>query len=163
MSIIRRVRPAEDAESICHIYNHYIADTVVTFENDPLDPQTMQERIEQIDARFPYLVYEQQGEVLGYSYAATWRSRAAFGQTVETTIYLHPEWIGRGWGYELYQALVSRLQSSPFHVAVASITLPNTRSVALHEKLGFRKVAHFSEVGYKFDRWLDVGFWELLL
>lgn len=161
--MIRRVRPAEDAGAICRIYNHYITDTVVTFENDPLDRETMQLRIERINARFPYLVYEQDGRVLGYCYAATWRSRAAYDHTVETTIYLDPDWTGRGIGYELYQELVARLRSSDFHVAVASITLPNTRSVALHEKFGFRKVAHFTEVGNKFGKWLDVGFWELSL
>lgn len=161
--MIRRVRPAEDAGAICRIYNHYITDTVVTFENDPLERETMQLRIERINARFPYLVYEQDGRVLGYCYAATWRSRAAYDHTVETTIYLDPDWTGRGIGYELYQELVARLRSSDFHVAVASITLPNTRSVALHEKFGFRKVAHFTEVGNKFGKWLDVGFWELSL
>lgn len=161
--MIRRVRAAEDAAAICHIYNHYITDTVVTFENDPLERETMQMRIERIAARFPYLVYEQDGKVLGYCYAATWRSRAAYDHTVETTIYLDPNWTGRGIGYELYQELVAQLRNSDFHVAVASITLPNTRSVALHEKFGFRKVAHFTEVGNKFGKWLDVGFWELSL
>lgn len=161
--MIRRVRAAEDAAAICHIYNHYITDTVVTFENDPLERETMQMRIERIAGRFPYLVYEQDGKVLGYCYAATWRSRAAYDHTVETTIYLDPNWTGRGIGYELYQELVAQLRSSDFHVAVASITLPNTRSVALHEKFGFRKVAHFTEVGNKFGKWLDVGFWELSL
>lgn len=161
--MIRRVRAAEDAAAICHIYNHYITDTVVTFENDPLERETMQLRIERIAARFPYLVYEQDGMVLGYCYAATWRNRAAYDHTVETTVYLDPNWTGRGIGYELYQELVAQLRSSDFHVAVASITLPNTRSVALHEKFGFRKVAHFTEVGSKFGKWLDVGFWELSL
>ena len=76
------------------------------------------------------------------------------------TIYLDKEWTGRGIGYQLYQELLGLLRNAGFHVAVASITLPNTHSVALHEKFGFRKVAHFSEVGNKFGKWLDVGFWE---
>lgn len=159
--MIRNVRSADDAAAISEIYNHYVTDTVVTFENDPIDAKTMRKRIEEISARFPYLVYEQDGKVLGYCYAATWRSRAAYDQTVETTVYLHNDWIGKGIGYQLYQELIGRLRSAPFHVAVASITLPNTQSVALHEKFGFRKVAHFTEVGNKFGKWLDVGFWEL--
>lgn len=159
--MIRRVRPAEDAGAISEIYNYYITDTVVTFENEPVDAKVMQERIERIAARFPYLVYEQGGKVLGYCYAATWRSRAAYDRTVETTIYLHKDWLNKGIGHQLYQELVGLLRNAEFHVAVASITLPNTQSVALHEKFGFRKVAHFTEVGNKFGKWLDVGFWEL--
>lgn len=159
--MIRRVRPAEDAGAISEIYNYYITDTVVTFENEPVDAKAMQKRIEEIAARFPYLVYEQGGKVLGYCYAATWRSRAAYDHTVETTIYLHKDWLNKGIGHQLYQELVGLLRNAEFHVAVASITLPNTQSVALHEKFGFRKVAHFTEVGNKFGKWLDVGFWEL--
>lgn len=159
--MIRTVSPADDAGTICKIYNHYITDTIVTFETEPVDAEAMRERIESITARFPYLVYEQDGKVLGYCYAATWRSRAAYDQTVETTVYLHKDWIGKGLGHQLYQELVRQLRNAGLHVAVASITLPNTRSVALHEKFGFRKVAHFTEVGNKFGKWLDVGFWEL--
>ena len=158
--MIRHVRPAEDAGAICEIYNYYIKETVITFENNPIDLFTMQQRIERISSRFPYLVYEQNGKVLGYCYAATWRNRAAYNYTVEMTIYLDKEWTGRGIGYQLYQELLGLLRNAGFHVAVASITLSNTHSVALHEKFGFRKVAHFSEVGNKFGKWLDVGFWE---
>ena len=157
--MIRHVRPAEDAGAICEIYNYYIKETVITFENNPIDLFTMQQRIERISSRFPYLVYEQNGKVLGYCYAATWRNRAAYNYTVEMTIYLDKEWTGRGIGYQLYQELLGLLRNAGFHVAVASITLPNTHRVALHEKFGFRKVAHFSEVGHKFGKWLAVGFW----
>ena len=159
--MIRSVSPADDAGAICEIYNHYVTDTVVTFETEPVDVKAMRKRIGSITARFPYLVYEQDGKVLGYCYATTWRSRAAFDKTVETSVYIHKDWTGKALGYELYQELVKRLRSADFHVAVAGITLPNTKSVALHEKFGFRKVAHFTEVGNKFGKWLDVGFWEL--
>lgn len=161
--MIRSVRPADDARAISEIYNHYITETVITFENEPVDAKAMQERIEGITARFPYLVYEQGGKVLGYCYASTWRDRTAYDQTVETTVYLHKDWLNKGIGHQLYQELVGLLRNAEFHVAVASITLPNTQSVALHEKFGFRKVAHFTEVGNKFGKWLDVGFWELIL
>lgn len=161
--MIRAVRPAEDAAAICEIYNHYVSDTVVTFENDPIDVPTMRRRIETIAEQFPYLVYEQGGKVLGYAYADTWRHRTAFRRTVETTVYLHRDWPGKGIGSRLYAELLRQLRTTGFHAAVACITLPNTASVALHEKADFRKVAHFTEVGWKFDRWLDVGFWELIL
>ena len=161
--MIRPVRPAEDAAAICEIYNHYVTDTVVTFENEAIALPAMRKRIETIAARFPCLVYEQGGRVLGYCYADTWRTRVAYGRTVETTVYLHRDWMGKGIGSQLYAELLGRLRTAGLHVAVASITLPNTASVALHERLDFRKVAHFTEVGWKFDRWLDVGFWELIL
>lgn len=159
--MIRSVRPAEDAQAICDIYNHYIADTVVTFETELVTEPAMRQRIEDIVARFPYIVYEQDRKILGYAYAGSWRSRAAFDRTVETSVYLHPDATGRGLGHELYIELLKQLRSADIHVAVAGITLPNTKSVALHEKFGFRKVAHFTEVGNKFGKWLDVGFWEL--
>lgn len=161
--MIRPVRPAEDAGAICEIYNHYIAETVITFEVEPLTSDAMQRRIEEIASRFPYLVYEQGGKVLGYCYATTWHSRAAYDRTVEMTIYLHRDRVGKGIGPMLYQELIRLLRRAEFHVAVATITLPNTQSVALHENFGFRKVAHFTEVGCKFGRWLDVGCWELRL
>lgn len=160
--MIRPVRPADDAAAICEIYNHYVTDTVVTFENEPIAVPEMRKRIETISAHFPYLVYEQGGRVLGYCYADTWRTRVAYNRTVETTVYLHRDWLGKGIGSQLYAELLGRLRAANFHVAVASITLPNTASVALHEKLDFRKVAHFTEVGWKFAKWLDVGFWELI-
>lgn len=159
--MIRPVRPADDAAAVCEIYNHYVTDTVVTFENEPVSVTAMRQRIETIAEQFPYLVYEQGGKVLGFCYADTWRVRAAYDRTVETTVYLHHDWLGKGIGHQLYHELTGRLRKAGFHVAVATITLPNTQSVALHENFGFRKVAHFTEVGYKFDKWLDVGCWQL--
>ena len=103
--MIRHVRPAEDAGAICEIYNYYIKETVITFENNPIDLFTMQQRIERISSRFPYLVYEQNGKVLGYCYAATWRNRAAYNYTVEMTIYLDKEWTGRGIGYQVWHCM----------------------------------------------------------
>ena len=159
--MIRRVNPQKDAGTSCEIYNYYITETVVTFETEPMGIEAMQRRIETIAGRFPYLVYEQDGRVLGYCYATTWHDRAAYERTVEMSVYLHRDWAGKGIGHQLYQELIDRLRQEGFHVAVATITLPNTQSVALHENFGFRKVAHFTEVGYKFDKWLDVGCWEL--
>ena len=158
--MIRHVRPAEDAGAICEIYNYYIKETVITFENNPIDLFTMQQRIERISSRFPYLVYEQNGKVLGYCYAATWRNRAAYNYTVEMTIYLDKEWTGRGHESRLEQERLWLRRSAVREVAVASITLRNTHRVGRHEKFGCRKVAHFSEVGNKSGKWRDVGFWE---
>lgn len=166
--MIRAVNPAADAGAICEIYNHYVTATTVTFEMEPVTAQTMQARIEEITGRFPYLVYEiEEGgdkRIVGYSYAGVWRARAAFHRTVETSVYLHKDYTGKSIGKSLYEELIQLLRTDyHMHVLVAGITLPNAASEALHEKLGFCKVAHFNEVGDKFGRWIDLGFWQLKL
>lgn len=161
--MIRTVSTQEDAGAIRDIYNHYIRETVITFETEELTEEEMAGRIHGITTRFPYLVYEEGGKVIGYAYANTWRVRSAYDQTVETTVYLDPRQTGKGIGRTLYQALLDECRARNLHIAVASIALPNEHSVKLHERMGFEKVAHFTEVGWKFDRWRDVGFWELKL
>jgi phosphinothricin acetyltransferase len=159
-----RACTAADAAAITEIYNHYIRETVVTFEETPVTAAEMAKRIEDVSARFPWLVWEDGGAVVGYAYAAAWKSRSAYRFSVETTIYLAAGHHGRGIGLSLYGALLAELRAARgFHSAVGGIALPNPASIALHEKLGFRKIAHFVEVGRKFDRWVDVGYWQLIL
>lgn len=154
----------EDAESICNIYNPYILNTVITFEEETITPDDIVKRMSMVKGLgFPYLVAEENGEVLGYAYAGKWRERIAYRFVVESTIYLTPTSAGKGLGTTLYQELIKRLKLNGIHAVLGGITLPNPASVALHEKLGFRKVAQFKEVGYKFNQWLDVGFWQLIL
>lgn len=152
-----------DVSDIQRIYNDYITDTIVTFETEPVTEEEMRRRILTISAHFPYLVYASDKEVLGYCYAHTWKARAAYHDTVETTVYLRSDCVGRGIGRALMQALLNRLREHSFHVAIACISYPNEASVRLHEQLGFKKVAHYSEVGRKFGRLLDVGDWQLTL
>lgn len=160
---IREVRPG-DAPDILHIYNHYINNTVITFETELLTEEEMATRIIHIAAQFPYFVYASEEEgILGYCYAHTWKARAAYQATVETTVYLRPGCSGQGIGRELMEVLLDSLRKHSFHVAIACITYPNEPSIRLHEQLGFRKVAHYHEVGYKFGRLLDVGDWQLIL
>lgn len=160
------IRPVKlsDAEAIASIYNPFITDTVITFEYEPVSTEEIASRIQKVlDGGHPYLVAEKDGRVVGYSYASQWRTRAAYRYTVESAVYLDPAYKGKGLGTMLYQALLDELKSRGIHVVLGGITLPNPASVALHEKLGFVKVAEHHEVGFKFDRWLDVGFWELRL
>lgn len=159
------IRPVAlaDAPAICRIYDHYIAHTVVTFEEEPVAPAEMEGRITALVPQFPWLVAEEGGTVVGYAYASTWRTRTAYRFVAETTVYLAPEAMGRGLGASLYTALLTALRERGFHVAMGVIALPNDASVALHEKLGFAKAAHFPEVGRKFGRWVDVGYWQLML
>jgi phosphinothricin acetyltransferase len=160
--MIRNVK-ADDAAQIAEIYNHYIKNTIVSFEESPVHSEEMTSRIEEIVPSLPWLVYEENKKIAGYAYASKWKGRCAYRYSLETTVYLSPSATGKGIGSILYQALLDDLKSKGFHTVIGGISLPNEASIRLHEKLGFRKVAHFSEVGFKFNKWVDVGYWELKL
>jgi phosphinothricin acetyltransferase len=114
-------------------------------------------------AGLPWLILEAEGRIRGYAYATRWRVRPAYRHSVESSVYLEQGAVGQGWGKQLYLALIELLREQELHLVIGGIALPNERSIALHEKLGFAKVAHFSEVGFKFGQWRDVGYWELRL
>jgi L-amino acid N-acyltransferase YncA len=160
--ILRNVS-AGDASSISEIYNHYVSHTTITFEETPVVSDEMRERIIDITRSYPWLVCEEDGNVIGYSYATKWRERAAYRFTVEATVYLHPSSVGKGRGSALLSMLLAELRKRQVHSVIGGIALPNAASVALFEKFGFHQAAHFKEAGYKFGRWIDVGNWELLL
>ncbi|MCK5902999.1 MAG: N-acetyltransferase [Cocleimonas sp.] len=151
---------ADDADIICNIYNDYIENTVISFEEAPLSVTEMKQLINRVLDQYLWLVFEKDQQVLGYAYANQWKERSAYRYTLETTIYLAPQAIGQGIGTQLYAALIKQLNHKGIHNIVACIALPNIQSVALHEKLGFKKVAHFEAVGRKFNQWIDVGFWQ---
>jgi L-amino acid N-acyltransferase YncA len=154
----------EDAESIASIYNHFVLTTAISFEEAEVPVMEMAGRIADLQASgLPWLVAELDGVVAGYAYATKWRARHAYRFSVETSVYLAPDQAGKGVGTALYEALLMRLREAGYHLAIGGIALPNAASVALHEKLGFEKVAHFKEVGFKFGRWTDVGYWQLVL
>ncbi|WP_457666254.1 N-acetyltransferase family protein [Thiolapillus sp.] len=154
----------EDAEALCAIYNHYIEHTIITFDEQVLQPAIFAERIGRILQRFPWLVIEEEGRVLGYAYASEWGDRSAFRYTVTSSIYLHPEAPKRkGMGEMLYRALLSQLVDRGFQRVIAAIAVPNEGSVALHHKLGFSQAGYFHAMGYKFGRWIDVIYLELSL
>lgn len=159
------IRPVatRDAEQIAGIYNYYVTNTIITFEGEPVAPDQIARRIERIAKSHPWLVFEDSGTVIGYAYASRWHSRCAYRLSVETTIYLAREQLGRGIGRQLYGALLDALRVSDFHCAIGGIALPNAPSIALHESFGFKKVAEFSEIGRKFGKWVDVGYWQLIL
>lgn len=156
---------AADAARLAAIYNHYVARTVVTFEVDPVETDEMRGRVAAVQGDgLPWLVAaDDAGDVIGYAYATRWRARAAYRHSVESSIYLAPDAVGRGVGRSLYQRLLERLRADGLHTVIGGAALPNPASVALHEALGFTRVAHLREVGRKFDRWIDVGYWQLQL
>jgi L-amino acid N-acyltransferase YncA len=159
------IRPVclADADGIARIYNHYVLDTTVTFEETPVSPETMAARIAETIASLPWLVCEADGRVIGYAYASPWKSRCAYRYAAEASVYLDGSAIGRGLGTELLTALIAELRGRGTHTIIGGVALPNPASVALQEKLGFQKVAHFKEVGWKLGKWIDVGYWELVL
>lgn len=160
--MLRKVRP-DDASSISEIYNHYVSQTPITFEEVPIAAEEMRRRMLEVTQTFPWLVCEEEGKLLGYSYATKWRERPAYRFTVEATVYLHPTSVGKGRGSALLDALLNELRKREVHCVIGGIALPNEASVALFEKFGFRQSAFFKEAGYKFGRWIDVGNWQLLL
>jgi phosphinothricin acetyltransferase len=159
------IRPVttNDAPALCGIYNYYIVNTVVTFEEKELSPPVIETRIQDITGKYPWFVWEESGEILGYAYVHKWHERAAYRFSAEDSIYLRRDALGRGIGRRLLGRVIAELRKTDTHVLMSVITIPNERSVALHEKFGFKKAAEFHEIGYKMNRWLDVGYWELLL
>src|SRR4051812_1007855 len=152
-----------DASAICSIYNHYVLTTCVTFEEEAVSETEMRARIRDTTVSLPWLVLEDRAGVVGYACASRWKSRCAYRYTVESTIYLRQNAVGQGFGRQLYERLISELRGAGMHSVIGGIALPNLASQRLHEKAGFKKVAHFEQVGWKFDRWIDVGYWELII
>lgn len=160
------IRPAVecDAQPIADIYNHYVLHSCITFETEPVGAATMARRMAEIEGELlPWLVAHVDERVVGYAYASKWKGRSAYRYSVESTVYLDPTHTSRGIGQLLYRALLAAIRARSMHTIIGGIALPNPSSVALHERLGFKKVAHFEQVGYKKDQWIDVGYWQLLL
>lgn len=160
MKSVRLVEPG-DATAIAEIYRPYVLETAISFETDAPSPETMQERISRASENFPWLAYEKEGAVLGYAYAAPWKDRSAYQWSVETSVYVRQGHHGQGIGRALYKDLLQRLKDQGRVNVIGGIALPNEGSVALHESMGFKPVARFKEVGFKFGQWWDVGYWQL--
>lgn len=164
MDTIIRSTAQCDVADIVRIYNHYIANTFITFETEAVPEPEMVQRIATIQStQLPWLVAETPHGLAGYAYAAKWKDRFAYRFAVESTVYLDTAHIGKGVGLRLYSALLNALRGLSVHTVIGGIALPNEQSVGLHERLGFRKVAHFEQVGYKQNRWVDVGYWQMML
>jgi len=162
-AVIRSATPS-DSDSIARIYNHYILNTIITFEEQAVSSQEMAGRIEEVTSTaLPWLVAEHAGEVVGYAYASKWKGRCAYRFSVESTVYVDPDFVGKGYGTRLYERLFGLLREQGIHVVIGGIALPNPESIALHERFGLKKSAHFNEVGFKFEKWIDVGYWQVIL
>lgn len=158
---IRIARP-DDAPAIAAIYAPYVLETAISFEETSPGEAEMAGRIAAAAPGYPFLVFDD-GTVLGYAYAGAHRVRAAYRWSVDVTVYVRRDAHGRGIGRALYGALLAALKRQGFHAAFGGIALPNDKSVALHEAMGFRHIGTYAEVGFKFGRWWDVGWWRLPL
>ena len=159
-----RAAASGDAWAIAEIYNHYIEHSHATFETEKIDAGEMFRRIaESCNADYPFLVDEIEDKIRGFAYGRRYRPRAAYAHSIETSVYIEQGFEGRGIASQLYTVLLPEIVSKGFHAIIAGISLPNGPSVKLHEKFGFEKVAHFREVGFKFGRWIDVGYWEKIV
>ncbi len=152
-----------DAAQIAEIYNEYVKKSVYTFEEIPVSPEIMENRIGEGTGRFPWLVFQGNEQILGYAYIGPYKSRCAYRLTAEVSIYVRQGHHSQGIGTRLYQELFPVAEKTPIHSIVAGIALPNPASVRLHEKFGFLKTAHFREIGFKFNRWIDVGYWQKIM
>ncbi|HFR3770039.1 TPA: N-acetyltransferase family protein [Streptococcus suis] len=152
------IRNAEIADSgaLVAIYAPYVEQTAITFETQVPTVSEFETRIRKVREKFPYLVAEEGGRIVGYAYAGTYYARAAYDWTVELSVYLDQSARGKGIGSLLYDRLEEELIARGFKNFLACIALPNPASIALHEKRGYEQVAHFKKVGYKFDKWHDI-------
>lgn len=163
MFTIRNVTPA-DFQAITEIYRDYVEQTTISFETVAPTLAEMSERIETISATCPYIVAESEGgRLAGFCYAHPWKERAAYAGTLETTVYLDPHFKGNGLGKALMRRLIELCREAGFDSLIACITYGNEASCRLHEGLGFRKVSHFTGVGRKFGKILDVVDYQLTL
>lgn len=160
--MIRLVKES-DAQAIADIYNHYVTNTIITFEEKKVGMAEMKDRIRKISSAYPYIVFEEEEHIKGYAYVSAWNTKMAYRYTAEVTIYLDKNYTGQGIGSQLFNALLQEARKTSLHALVSLITLPNEYSIRLHEKFGFEQNACYKEVGYKFNQWLDVGNWQLLL
>ena len=158
-----RVATVGDAAAVAAIYRPYVDASVISFEADPPDEAEMARRIGKILETHPWLVFEDRGRVLGYAYATEHSPRAAYRWAANVSVYVHQDVHRRGVGRNLYGVLFKLLRVQGSINAYAGITLPNPKSVGLHEAIGFRPVGVYERVGFKFGAWHDVGWWQMAL
>jgi phosphinothricin acetyltransferase len=149
----------KDTKAITKIYNYYIKNDIATFAEKPIP---IKETKKNIKNAILWLVFVEKNVVVGYAYASKWKERTAYRFSAETSVYLSAKYQGKGIGSKLYAHLLSEIKKLNIHSVIGGISLPNKASERLHEKFGYKKVAHFKEIGFKFNKWIDVGYWELI-
>jgi L-amino acid N-acyltransferase YncA len=161
----KRIRSIKmsDAPAVRDIYAPFVSDSATSFEVVPPDVSEVERRIMNLRTRFPWLVFESDGKVLGFAYASPHRSRPAYRWSVDVSVYINSDSHHRGIGRALYMALFELLRRQGYFNAYAGIALPNQASVGLHESLGFSQIGIFERTGFKFGQWHDVVWFQLRL
>jgi L-amino acid N-acyltransferase YncA len=155
-----RVAKTDDASSLLSIYAPYVKDTAVSFETDVPSLEEFKNRIEEGLEEYPWLVAEINDEVVGYAYSSKHRSRCAYGWSVDSSVYVSTSYQRKGIAQKLYEKLFVILEEQGAVNVFAGIALPNDGSVSFHESIGFKKIGIYKNVGYKLNRWHDVGWWQ---
>ena len=162
MTTIRLATPA-DAKGILDIYTPYIENTSITFEIETPSIPEFETRIQTYLQHWPWLVCEIDGVIAGYAYGSRYRERIAYQWCIECSVYIHDNYLKAGVASALYSTLFEIFKKQGYYTVYAVINLPNDRSVAFHEKMGFTHFADFKNVGYKLGKWKTVGWWQLIL
>lgn len=150
-----------DYASILEIYAPFITDTIVSFECEAPTIEEFSKRIANIQRKYPWLVYEIKGKIVGYAYASPFNQRAAYDWSADFSIYIRPEYHGRNIGKALYSALYELLKLQGYCNVYAGIALPNVKSEGLHKAFGFEQVGIYKKAGFKFGAWHDVKWFQL--
>jgi L-amino acid N-acyltransferase YncA len=162
MPTIRPATPA-DLPAINAIYNHYVLHSTCTYQTEPSTEAERLEWFQHHGEKHPVIVAEEDGQVIGWGSLSRFHPRAAYGHSVEDSVYLHHEWLGRGLGSVILEELLRLAKALGHHTVLGGIDADQKGSVALHAKFGFVKVSHLKEVGFKQGRWLDVIWMQKML
>lgn len=159
------IRPLHinDTKALLDIYNYYVLHTTVTFDIEALSIEAFEIKVNTINENYPFIVFEEDNEILGFAYGSRFRPKPAYDYVAESTVYVKHTEHGKGIGSILYKELIARLKQTKLHTVLGVLTIPNEASIKLHEKLGFEQVGYLKEVGLKFGEWQNVGIWQLKL
>ncbi len=155
-----RLATISDSENILKIYAPYIENTAISFETEVPSVADFSERVANISKQYPYLVYQIDGEIVGYTYASKHKERAAYIYDAEVSIYILPEYHGKGIARKLYECLFVLLKKLGYYNVYAGYTVPNIKSMNFHYKSGFTLIGTHHKTGYKFEKWYDVTWLE---
>jgi L-amino acid N-acyltransferase YncA len=162
-SILLRSAARADLTTINDIYNHYVLHSTCTYQEEPEPIAARRRWFDHHGAKHPVIVAEVNGEVVGWGALSGYHTRSAYRRTVENSVYVHHQHHRRGIGSLLLKELIARARTLGHHAIIAGIDADQVASVVLHDRFGFQKVGHFRQVGFKFGRWLDVVYMEMVL
>ncbi|GMK39580.1 hypothetical protein PCCS19_26340 [Paenibacillus sp. CCS19] len=153
----------EHIHAVKEIYNYYVLNSTISFHTEPLNSDQMKESVLNKNARFKSFLISDDQQLVGYVLLTQYKNKQAYDVSAEVTIYLEPNYLGRGIGSHALSFIEGIAKEQGFHTLIATICMENARSIKLFEKNGYTQCALFKEVGYKFERWLDIGSFQKVL